>query len=317
MNSNYIMVTTVAVALAAVLLCLILSPLVIRGLTKPLNAIVNTINRVQKGETGARVPIQRNDEFGFIAAKLNAMLDNLNELYETNLEKQNRLRLAELKALYGQINPHFLYNTLDSIKWIAKLNGVDDIVRIVSQLGKLLKNSIRSQKDSVRISEEIALIKSYLSIQEIRYSDKFEAEIQVDDDILECVVPKFIIQPIVENSIIHGIEDKVGRAHLIIRGRREGDCIVFEIMDDGVGISPERLAQIQSMAEAEPSGEESIGISNVDKRIKLYYGENYGLKLISEQGKGTVTRITMPYFDIPSDNGEGGLPDDPDCSGGR
>ncbi len=163
-NSNYIMVTTFAVAIGAILLCLILSPVIIGSLTKPLTSIVRTMNKVQDGDTQARVAVKNDDEFGYIGKSLNSMLDNLNELFATNLEKQDRLRLAELKALYAQINPHFLYNTLDSIKWLAKLNGVDDIVLIVSQLGKLLKNSIHNQKDSVRISEEISLIRNYLSI---------------------------------------------------------------------------------------------------------------------------------------------------------
>lgn len=299
LNSNYIMVTTFAVAIAAICLCLILSPLIIRSLTKPLNAIVSTMNKVQAGDTNARVTVKNNDEFGYIGTSLNAMLDNLNELFTTNLEKQNRLRLAELKALYAQINPHFLYNTLDSIKWLAKLNGVDDIVLIVSQLGKLLKNSIQNQKDSVQISEEIGLVSSYLSIQKIRYSDKFDAEIQVDEAIMSCIVPKFIIQPIVENAIIHGIEDKVGKAHLMIKGWRENDKIIFDIRDDGVGISQTDLERIQDITHSIVRDSDSIGIANVDKRIKLYYGEEYGLDISSIKNIGTVTRITMPFSDSP------------------
>lgn len=307
MNSNYITVTTIAVALAAILLCMILSPILIRSLTKPLNAIVRTMGKVQDGDTSARVEVHNDDEFGYIGRNLNSMLDRLNELFETNLEKQNRLRLAELKSLYSQINPHFLYNTLDSIKWLAKLNGVDDIVLIVSQLGKLLKNSIRNQRETVTIEEEIGLVGSYLSIQKIRYSDKFDVFMQVDEDIMPCVVPKFIIQPLVENAIIHGIEDKVGKAHLMIRGRREDDRIILEIQDDGVGISGQKLQSILHSKQSKSPDSDSIGIANVDKRIKLYYGEDYGLDLISEENIGTVTRITMPYTGVSSGEEDGGV----------
>lgn len=301
-NSNYIMETAIAVALGSIILCVLISPMLVRRLTKPLNTIVHTMNKVQNGDTDARVDVHNDDEFGYIGRSLNAMLDRLNELFTTNLEKQNRLRLAELKSLYSQINPHFLYNTLDSIKWLAKLNGVDDIVLIVSQLGKLLKYSIRNQKESVQISEEIGLVGSYLSIQKIRYDDKFDVSIQVHDDIMDCYVPKFIIQPIVENAIIHGVEDKIGKAHLAIRGWHEENRIIFEVEDNGVGISEEKLNQIMQSAHAKSLDSDSIGIANVDKRIKLYYGEDYGLDIQSQENVGTITRITMPFSTLPLGN---------------
>ncbi len=310
MSNNYIAITTFAVAIGAILLCLIILPFIIHSLTKPLNAIVGTMNRVQDGDTQARVVIKNDDEFGFIGTSLNSMLDNLNELFQTNLEKQNRLRLAELKALHAQINPHFLYNTLDSIKWLAKLNGVDDIVLIVSQLGRLLKNSINNQRDSVKISEEMALVESYLSIQKIRYGNKFDVDIQVDELIKQCVVPKLIIQPIVENAIIHGIEDKIGKAHLTIRAWKESNKIIFEVTDDGVGISEEDLANIQYKSQPENLGNNSIGLANVDKRIKLYYGKEYGLGITSGVNVGTVTRITMPFSDITHTKDESELGSD-------
>lgn len=304
-NSNYIMVTTFAVVIGSILLCLVISPLIIRNLTKPLKSIVGTMKKVQNGDTKARVKIKNNDEFGFIGTNLNTMLDNLNDLFQTNLEKQNRLRLAELKALHSQINPHFLYNTLDSIKWMAKLNGVDDIVLIVSQLGKLLKNSIHNQKDSVEISEEMALVGSYLSIQKFRYSNKFDVDIDVDESIMHCVVPKLIIQPIVENAIIHGIEDKVGKAHLTIKGWKEDNKIIFEIIDNGVGISEEQLDKICNKVRQENMGNDSIGLANVDKRIKLYYGEEYGLGITSEVNVGTIMRIIMPFLEANHTTDEG------------
>ena len=304
-NSNYITVTTFAVAMGAVLMCLILSPLIIRGLTKPLSAIINTMNKVKSGDTGARVTVKNDDEFGYIGKNLNTMLDNLNELYQKDLQKQNRLRLAELKALHSQINPHFLYNTLDSIKWLAKLNGIDDIGIIVSQLGRLLKNSIHNQRDIVQIAEEMSLIGSYISIQKVRYSNKFNVDIEVDESILLCEVPKLIIQPIVENAIIHGIEDKIGKAHLTIRGWKEKERIIFEILDDGVGMSEQELEALRRKVQTEDMGKDSIGLANVDKRIKLYYGEEYGLSMASEQNVGTVMRLVMPYTEKQQDRIEG------------
>ncbi|WP_341877985.1 sensor histidine kinase [Defluviitalea saccharophila] len=298
MNNNYIAITTLIVATVAILLCLGLSPVIVRALTRPLNQIVEVMKKVQQGDTTARVPVQKDDEFGFIADHFNMTLDKLNILYETNLEKQNRLRLSEIKALHAQINPHFLYNTLDSIKWLAKLNGVEDIVIMVSQLGRLLKNSINNQDDTIPIREEINLVKSYLSIQKIRYGDKFEVDIRVDEDIMDCVVPKFIIQPLVENAIIHGIENKIGNAKLVIKGTKEEDTIIFEIIDDGIGINEEDLGKLKQADYEGDDHKESIGIKNVDKRIKLYYGQEYGLDIKSKENVGTTTRITMPFKQV-------------------
>ncbi|MDF2613979.1 MAG: proteinhistidine kinase [Clostridia bacterium] len=295
MNNNYIAGTTVVVVIIAILICILVSPIVVHILTRPLNEIVEVMKKVQQGNTSARVLVRKKDEFGFIASHFNMTLDKLNGLYETNLEKQNRLRLSELKALQAQINPHFLYNTLDSIKWLAKLNGVNDIGIMVSQLGRLLKNSIHNQNDSIQIRDEVALAESYLAIQKIRYGDKFEAEIHVDENIMPCVVPKFIIQPLVENAIIHGIENKIGKAKLMIRGTRKNDLIIFEIIDDGVGINEEKLVTLNQRAEENEESKGSIGITNVDKRIKLYYGEEYGLNIISLENVGTITRITIPF----------------------
>jgi two-component system sensor histidine kinase YesM len=298
MNNSYIAITTVIIVIATILLCLGLSPIVVSNLTRPLKEIVEVMQKVQQGDASARVSVRKDDEFGFIASNFNMTLDKLSTLYETNLEKQNRLRLSELKALHAQINPHFLYNTLDSIKWLAKLNGVNDIVTMVSQLGRLLKSSINNRNNYVQIQEEINLVKSYLSIQQIRYGDKFEAEICVDESIMQCVVPKFIIQPLVENAIIHGIESKLGNAKLIIKGAKKDDKVIFEIIDDGVGISEENLAKLKQSAMDSDADKESIGIENVDKRIKLYYGPEYGLDIESEENVGTTTRITMPFNEV-------------------
>ena len=306
MNNNYIAGTTVIVAIIAIILCLLIAPVLVHSLTRPLNEIVEVMKNVQKGDTSARVVVQKRDEFGFIGSHFNMTLDKLNALYEVNLEKQDRLRLSELKALQAQINPHFLYNTLDSIKWLAKLNGVSDIGVMVSQLGRLLKNSIHNQNDFIQVREEMALAESYLAIQKIRYGDKFEAEIQVDESILDCIVPKFIIQPLVENAIIHGIENKVGKAELVIRGTQKDGLIVFEIIDDGVGISEEKLMELKLRVWGEEN-EQSIGITNVDKRIKLYYGEAYGLDIVSLENIGTITRMTMPFQEKSSLKEEGGL----------
>lgn len=289
-NSKYIRDFAIAVAITATIISIILLPILVKNLTKPLDKITETMQKVQNGDTDARIMVKEKDEFGFIECNLNKMLDNLETLYQTNLEKTHCLQIAELKNLQAQINPHFLYNTLDSIKWMAKLNGIDEISTMVSQLGKLLKNSIHNQKDIISVKEEISLVQSYLAIQQIRYEEKFKAEIKIDPNILNGMIPKFIIQPLVENAIGHGIENKVDSAVLKIVGEKSGGNMLFKIIDDGVGMPKEKLNELKN-------GEyrQRVGLANVEKRIQLYYGTEYGVTIVSELNKGTTVTITMPY----------------------
>jgi two-component system sensor histidine kinase YesM len=297
-NNKYIVLMTTLMLACSIILCCVLTVFSTRKVSKPIKEIVRTMEKVEKGEINARVEIPEgdDDEIAYMARRFNEMVENLNDLFHKNMEKQDRLRLAEIKSLQAQINPHFLYNTLDSIKWLAKLNGVDEISVIVSKLGTLLKNSINSDGDLVTVGESMYLIDSYLSIQKIRFDNKFDVILDIDESIMKCLVPKLVIQPIVENAIVHGIENKIGRSVVRITGKRENDHIAFEVEDDGVGISEGELERLRDSVELE-STKESIGLSNIHNRIKLYYGEKYGLEIYSKKGKGTRVRVTMPLSD--------------------
>lgn len=296
-NNKYIVVMTFLMLAVSIVFCCVLTLFTTRKVSKPIRDIVHTMEKVEKGEMEARVEVpEGNDEIAYMSRRFNEMVENLNDLYKKNMEKQDRLRLAEIKSLQAQINPHFLYNTLDSIKWLAKLNGVDAISVMVSKLGNLLKNTINSDGDLVTIEESMYLIDSYLSIQKIRFDDKFDVFVDIDDTLMQCLVPKLVIQPIVENAIVHGIENKIGKCNVRITGKREGDRIVIEVEDDGIGMSAETLEKLRDSVVAGSSGE-SIGLSNIHNRIKLYYGEKYGLEIDSVQGKGTRVRVTMPAHD--------------------
>jgi two-component system sensor histidine kinase YesM len=229
-----------------------------------------------------------------MACRFNDMIARIDELFHTNLEKQDRLRLAEIQALQSQINPHFLYNTLDSIKWIAKLNGIREIEVIVIQLGKLLKNSINNRNEMTTVRDSLEIIDSYLTIQKIRYSDRFTVHMDIDPGVLDCYVPRLIIQPIVENAIVHGIVKKIGEGRLDIKAGRAGTDLLIEVADDGAGIDAARLEQIRTELESDQRKVENIGIHNVNRRIKLCYGEKYGVSISSEAGRGTTVILTMP-----------------------
>ena len=279
-NFNYITLTTSIIAVFSLLLCFIVSWVLARSVTKPIKNIVSVIKKVETGDMTARTDINRDDEIGDLASGLNKMIVKVDNLFKVNLEKQDRLRLAELKNLYSQINPHFLYNTLDSIKWLAKLKQFDDINTVVTKLGLLLKNNINNHIDIVTVEESMKFIESYLAIEKIRYAEKLNIDIYVDPNILYCKIPKLTIQPIVENAIIHGIENKIGAGTISIRFYQNNEDIVFEVKDDGIGMSGEKLAEIKTAIKSSET-HDSIGLQNTNRRLKLYYGEKYGIKIQS------------------------------------
>ena len=209
-------------------------------------------------------------------------------LLKKTIEEQHEIRVAERKALQAQINPHFLYNTLNTIKSIAKIKGIAEITTIVTQLGKLLRNAIDSKSELVTVSETIELIEGYLSIQKIRHQERLNIEISIDNEILNCKILKLIIQPIVENAIMHGLEEKIGIGNLKILGQKKRNVLLFQIIDDGIGMTKKDILLLFE-------GKKGIGIINVQNRIKLYYGEKYGLDIKSKLNKGTSVSIIIPY----------------------
>lgn len=284
-------------ALVSLMICLVMALLIARSVSRPVREMVACMKRVENGDLSARVGFQRGDELGVLGNSFNSMVGRIKDLLDNVIEKQRRVRNSEIKALKAQINPHFLYNTLDSVNWLAQLNHVTEISVIVTELGQLLRSSISNGNDFSTVAESLEAIQSYLRIQKIRYNDKFAAVLDIDAAILHYQIPKLILQPLVENAIIHGLESKMGQGLLTIRGRREGDELVFEISDNGVGISQKKLTALIREAEAEAEADlasGSIGIPNVHRRIKLYYGNAYGLAIKSRRGQGTQITLRLP-----------------------
>lgn len=292
-NSKYIRIFTFWTCLGSLAVCLILAVLLTRSMSRPIHSLVNAMNRVEEGDLSVRVELRRNDELGILGRSFNSMAERLKELLDNVVEKQRQLRRSELRALQAQINPHFLFNTLDSIKWLAKLNQAPEISRIATQLGKLLRSSISCDEDLITVEESLENIQSYLEIQKIRYNDKFEAFIEVPVELYPYRIPKLILQPLVENAILHGLEDKPGPGRIVINGYLDEHLLVFEIVDDGVGMAPEKVADIRAGMDLRTS-KQSIGIHNVHRRIQLYYGEAYGLTVHSTPGSGTTMTLRMP-----------------------
>ena len=219
-----------------------------------------------------------------------SMATNVKALKSRVAQEELALKKAELLALQAQINPHFLYNTLDSIFWLCKDEGNEKAAEMVSALSNTFRISISRGKDEISVKEELQHAKSYLSIQNIRYQDQFTYNIKVDDSILECKCLKILLQPFIENAIYHGINLLMGDGEININAYQKDGNIVFEITDNGIGMDEEEISNLFQ----ENSKTAGIGILNVDQRIKVFYGDKYGVQIESEPDEGTTVRIVIP-----------------------
>lgn len=272
-------------------LALIVSFVISRKMAVPIQTLYADINRVEMGDFSVRSTIQSRDEIGRLAGKFNRMVAKIEKLMQEVVDEQQKKRNAELEALQSQINPHFLYNTLASIRFMLAAHRPETVDTVIVALVKLLKMSLSPDKEMITIGEEIELLKQYVFIQQVRQGEQLEVYFELEDDILDFGMIKLLLQPIVENAIFHGIEPKGSKGIIFIRGWKECKQILFEISDDGVGMSTREGGL--SAPELKSSGK-GIGLKNVQHRLKLHYGEACGFSVSSEQGEGTVIRIAFP-----------------------
>ena len=264
------------------------------AITKPIRELCDAMRQVERGNF-EKASIQNipGNEIGVLGNSFNIMISRIHQLMDENIREQQQKRKSELKALRNQINPHFLYNTLDSIIWMAEGGKNKEVVMMTSSLAKLLRQSISNEDEMIPLWKEIEYTKSYLTIQKMRYKDKLEYRIEVEPDICQEETVKLVLQPLVENAIYHGIKYKEGKGLIEIRGCRVGTDIVLEVRDDGKGMDPDTLAHIfeKHVRDTKSNG---VGVQNVQERIRLFYGAEYGLSFESEPGRGTLAVIRLP-----------------------
>ncbi len=277
--------------ISAALLAAGLALLLARLITRPLTVLGNTMLKVQHGDLNATMQEGGFREICLISDTFNAMLSRLRELMDQIVEEQEKKRLHELNALQAQINPHFLYNTLDSIIWMEERGKSQESIRMVSALAKLFRISISKGRNEITVREELEHVRNYLIIQKMRFQDKFLYTIDAGEDALPQRTVKLIIQPLAENALNHAIDETLNeQLHLNIKAFIDGDDLCFTIEDDGVGIPEEKLATLLTM----PSGQSGIGIRNVHERIQLTYGRQYGLTIQSTEDVGTRITVRLP-----------------------
>ncbi|MGO4271496.1 sensor histidine kinase, partial [Paenibacillus sp. TAF58] len=282
----------------SLIIALAISILLSVTLTKPIKQLEVHMKQVEKGNFDIRVDVEGANEISKLSRTFNLMISKIKELMNQTLQDQEVKRISELKALQAQIQPHFLYNTLDSIIWMAEMGKVDEVVTMTSALSKLLRSSISKGEELIPIAVELEHIQNYLTIQNIRYRNKFTYTVEVEPDILSYQILKIILQPLVENAIYHGMKHLPERGHIRITGRKiEGD-IELRVMDNGVGMSEEKLKTLMLKTGQTESGK-GFGLHNVNHRIQLYFGERYGLQFESELEEGTTVTVRIPA--IPPD----------------
>lgn len=298
-NSRQTQILYAMVAVFLLFLVLLVSWAIARGITRPVETLKNAMSKVEHGEFAqAEAEVITNNEIGSLTNSFNIMTKRIQELMEANIQEQAQKRKSEMKALQAQINPHFLYNTLDSIIWMAEGKKNEEVVLMTAALAKMLRQSISTQDEEVLILNEIEHVKSYLTIQKMRYQDKLEYDIDVEPDIRGVRIIKLTLQPLVENAIYHGLKYKSTIGHLWIRGYQMAGAVYLEIEDDGDGMTQEELDHILEKHKVNMKNN-GVGVYNVQQRLQLYYGTEYGISYISEKGRGTTAIIK-----IPADGGE-------------
>jgi two-component system sensor histidine kinase YesM len=293
---NYIILIGVVCLFLAVLISTALSV----RITNPISELRNLMKKVVLGDLNVSIPISSRDEIGQLSQSFNIMVSKLSDLGYRLYESEIREKNAQISALQSQINPHFLYNTLGSISMYAEIQGNREVVKMTNNLSKLLRYSINSHQSQVPLEMELEHVKGYMAIQQIRFEDKIQFHIDIEPELLDYSVIRFILQPIVENSIVHGIDKGNGYGTIVLKGKKQDDHMLITIQDDGAGMTAVQLQSLLDKKFTFTDSEEGAGghgLMNVHRRIILRYGNQYGIKIESNLHQGTNISLTLPLIE--------------------
>ena len=289
----------VKVLLTALLAAAAISIWLAARLTKPIKSMKESMERYGKGDFSAKVEPTGRDEISSLGRLLNQMADQISELFERVKKEEAQSRRLELQTMVYQINPHFLYNTLDSVNMLARKNGDRKVAELVTDLSRLFRLGLNQGRDMVTVRDELMHVIYYLKIQKVRFDDQLIWEMETEPDILDYEITKFILQPIVENAIYHGVKSKEGSGYLKVSAGEDGEFLIFTVEDTGNGMDPESLAKLQKRINSEQTArcdERGFGMWNGNQRIKLCYGETCGIEVESEENRGMkVTLRVLKY----------------------
>lgn len=302
-------VAGVGAMLAAILFSIGAAWWITKSIYVPIKKLHDITRTIARQDLEVLITADNVDEITELGMSFNSMVGRIRELLDAKIKEQENLKKAELRALQAQINPHFLYNTLDTIIWMAEGRQTAQVVDLVRVLSRFFRITLSKGRDWITLREEFEHVETYLAIQKIRYRDILDYRVELAPDIQAGRMLKLTLQPLVENALYHGIKNKRSGGVIVVRGRRlEGGRLLVDIEDNGIGITPERLAELHELLAgddgAEGPGESGYGLKNVHQRVKLYYGAEFGLTIASEYRAGTRVSLVLPLQEEP-----GGRPD--------
>ena len=294
-QSNILVLQFLSIYIAVLVLAFLLASTLSKSITGRISSVISQMRTVRHGPPVPMDSPSAHDEIGDLIDTYNYMTRKMNQLMEKQAQAAEDLRIAEFNSLQAQINPHFLYNTMDMINWMALQGQTDEISHAVQSLSRFYKLTLSRKKGISTIARELEHVTIYVQLQNMRYHDSIELITDIPDELSEYQIPKLTLQPVVENSILHGILEKESKSGtIVITGWMENEDIVLLISDDGVGISPEILSTILSGKGKSQSGGTNIAVYNTHRRLQILYGNNYGLTYSSKPGEGTEVEIRFP-----------------------
>ncbi|MGI6437080.1 MAG: Sensor histidine kinase YpdA [Spirochaetes bacterium ADurb.Bin315] len=300
---NFIKWITVILTSSMVLLSIILALTSSKNASEPLMEVVRCLRRVSEGDFSARTSIESTDEFGVLGSIANQLAVDMHTLIETNKQKEESLRVAMLKSLQAQTKPHFVFNSLELIKWYIMLGESELAIDTILDLGYLMRSTLDLSEGVIRVEEELQIIKHYLAIQKRRLGNRLNISITIDPALEKLPIPRFLLQPLVENAVMHGLERKQGAGMLTILGKDEGDVASFTFIDDGVGMSEGIAEELITIHKIPNAMKEGTGVQNIVRRLQLYYHGNAQITIDSAPMKGTAITMVIPKDEMLWTNG--------------
>lgn len=308
MNLNALKTRLLMVFIAGlvVFLLLIINSFISSKITDPIKELEKSVNEIESGNLETRVYVGGSYEIRHLGTSIQTMAERIRKLMDDIVKEHESKRKTEFDVLQAQINPHFLYNTLDIIVWMIENEKQADAVRVVTALARFFRISLSKGKSIISVRDELEHVRNYLMIQHMRFKNRFSYEIEADDEVLDLACPKLILQPLVENAIYHGMEFMDGDGEIRIRAWKEGEDLYIRVSDNGLGMTQEQVDRMLSDTDHVPSKRGSgIGVRNVNERIRLYFGTSYGLTVESELDVGTAVTVHLKAVTVPSDVQEG------------
>jgi sensor histidine kinase YesM len=294
-SQNLLLRNLILTALLVVLVALLSVTLVSRSLTTPLTIMMARLGQIQDGQTSLRLEVERRDEIGVLGLSINQMLDRIQDLIAAEYDVELQLKHAEYKALQAQVNPHFLYNTLDTMAGIAMTENGSLVASLCLAMSQLFRYSLDMKDPLATLGNELVHLKNYLHVMNVRTGNTLQVDLDVPDDLLDVGLPRLALQPLVENCIHHGLKNKRGKKRIRIGAVASGETVVVEVEDNGVGMDADGVnRQLEATPQGVTEKNASIGIGNIHARITLFFGPAYGVRVFSTPGEGTRVQISVP-----------------------